>query len=305
MATKLKELGLDPRTLQPLSVTQPLPVQVPPAPAPVDTKTIEAETTRLLDNDPAFVSLVQTWMQGDTKLKEIATSRTSVEDEIKRFNYALSIPEIKDDDYKRDQYSTQIAQKEQTLLKLQLEESIIEAKQERLNAAASRFTEKARTAVQQHYQSETEKRQEEADLAQYQQDLYAQYSTSWPLAIEKAAADAKIPAELLNDFKEEAKVAALAHLQDTDAPIENIYQFVAKRAQVMMDRMDRFHRMQSATYGNLAATRTAIATSTIPTPPVAPQPSTSASPSSTSTVSFERALEIESALVAKQMGLWG
>lgn len=307
MAGKLKELGLDPRTLQPLPMVQP-PVQEPPAPTTLDPRAIETETARLLDNDPAFVSLVQTWMQGDSRIKEIASSKSTLTSDMQKIAFAMEIPEIKSDDYKRDQYASQLAQKEQTLLKLQLEEGIIEAKQERLNSAAARFSDRARGVVQQHFQQEVQSRQEEADLAQFQRESYAEYTTTWPLALEKAIADAKIPPELVQDFKEDAKVAALAHLQDTDTAIDNLYSFVGNRAKVMMERLDRFHRMQSATYGAQAAVRTALATGTPPpssSPPTAvPQPSTPAS-SPSSLASFERQLEIESAQIAAQMGLWG
>ncbi|MGH9429715.1 MAG: hypothetical protein ACRD2L_25805, partial [Terriglobia bacterium] len=302
MATKLREMGLDPKTLQPLAQAQP-PVQAPPALLALpDPKVIVSETNRLLDNDPAFVSLVQTWVQGDTRAKAIASERSLIQDEVKQLNYALKIPEIASDDYKKDQYASQLATKEQTLLKLSLEESIIEAKQERLNAAASRFTERARNAVTQHFQTESQARAEEAELAQYQEELYAQYSTSWPLAVEKAIADAKIPAELVEDFREDAKIAALAHIQNTDAAIDDLYQFVGKRAQGMMDRLDRFHRMQSATYGAQATARTAVAST--PSTPVPPSSPTQPTPFHPSLASFEKSLEAEAALIGKQMGLW-
>jgi len=308
MAGKLKELGLDPKTLQPLPQATVTAAQAPPAPpAPVDPKAIDAEISARLDNDPAFVSLVQTWITGDAHLKEISTQKASLASEVAKINLALSIPEIQADEFKRDQYALQLSQKEQTLLRLQLDESITEAKQERLNAAASRFTEKYRSEVAQDFKSEATQRQNEADLAQYQQELYAQYSTSWPLAVEKAIADVKIPTELVEDFKEDAKVAALAHLQNTDSPIDDVYAFVGARAKVMMDRMDKFHRMQSATYGAQAAARTAVATastpSLIPSPTVPNPPPTPGRPQ-LADAAFERALENEANLIARQMGLW-
>ena len=307
MASKLKELGLDPKTLLPVVSTAP-PAQAPPAPpVVVDPKAVDAEITHRLDNDPAFVSLVQAWITSDSHLKELSSQKASLASEVAKINMALSIPEIQADEFKRDQYASQLSQKEQALLRLQLDESITEAKQERLNAAASRFTEKYRSEVAQDFRSEATQRQNEAELAQYQQDLYAQYSTSWPLAVEKAIADVKIPVELVEDFKEDAKVAALAHLQNTEAPIDDVYAFVGARAKVMMDRMDRFHRMQSATYGAQAAARTAVATastpSSIPSPTVLnPTPATGRP--QLADAAFERALENEANLIARQMGLW-
>ena len=162
MANKLKDLGLDPRTLQPLpstSLQQPVPPTVVPQ---VDPKAIETEINTRLDNDPAFASLVQSWVQGDNRIKQIDASESALNSEIAKINLALTIPEIQADDFKRDQYAQQLASKEQALLRTQLEKSIVEAKLERLNTSAARYTEKYRSEVQSAFQQQAEARQAEA-----------------------------------------------------------------------------------------------------------------------------------------------
>jgi hypothetical protein len=307
MATKLREMGIDPQTMQPLPQAATLQQEPPaPEPQPIDEKVIESETNRLLDSDPNFVNLVRAWMADDASLKELAGKRDALEQERSKAELALSLPEVTADEFKRDQYATILQTAENKLLSLDLKESLLKSNQDRLNQTAARYTERARATVQFHLQSQARSRADEAELAAYQKQMYAEYSTSWPLALERAIVDAKIPAELAQDFKEEAKMAALMYIQANDAPIDNVYSFVAQRAQMFNDRNDRAHRIQSAIYGAQAAARTALATGspTAPSAPVAANPSPT-SPVYPTLAQHEKALEDEARLVAKELGLFG
>jgi hypothetical protein len=243
-------------------------------------------------------------MESDSRRKAISSEAFNLEREVQKISLALELPQVKADQFAADQYAQDLQNKRTALLQLKLEDNVLEAKQERLNSTAARFTERARTAVSQHYAAESQKQREEVELAQYQREAYAEYSTSWPLALDRAVADAKVPTELVEDFKEDAKMAALAFLQNSDRPIEDVYAFTANRAKVLMDRLDRFHRMQSASYGAQAAARSSLAT--VSTPAIASPSTVPSTPyvAPTSLASHERALEQEAALVAKQLGLF-
>jgi hypothetical protein len=111
----------------------------------------------------------------------------------------------------------------------------------------------------------------------------------------------KIPQDLVEDFKEETRLAGLAFLaKETNGPINDIFGFVNTRAKTLMDRYDRYHRSQSAAYGALAQARTATATATGTTPPLAPVAETPRT-NYPGLLQAQNDLEKEAAVIWKQM----
>jgi hypothetical protein len=303
MASKLREMGIDPRTMQPL-VTAP-PTVEPPPPAAVDPNVIENDARQMLRSDPTFESYVQAWSLNDQRLGEIGAAKGQLSDSVKQAELALKIPEVLADDFKADKYKEDLRSARTELLNLKLEESILRGEQVRINDLAGKMVQQARQAVYQQHEGRLNEQREKVELSRLESEYYAEYATAWPLAIENAVKNHKVPAELVEDFKDEAKAAALAYLQQNDGALEDLHAFADERARVLMDRLDRFHRMQSATYGAQAAARTAAATATPASPPPSsPTPQTTTPQAPRSLNSYERELEAEAALVARQMGLF-
>ena len=302
LAQKIRELGYDPKTLQPLPQEQrPQAEQTLDEPVRLEENTVNAGISQLLNQDPDFNKLVTAYEVNHTRISQLEAEGKALDDKIARANFALSIPEIKADTFKVDEYQRELAQAKAERLQLQLEGSILEGKQERLNASARARSEAARSAVVQHYTSQEQTRREEAQLATAQLQARAELATSWPLAIERAIRDAKIPQDLVEDFKEETRLAGLAHLAKEDnGPINDIFGFVNSRARTLMDRYDRYHRSQSAAYGALAQARTAVGTASAPlqtAQPVAETPR----PNYPSLLQAQNDLEKEAAVAWKQM----
>lgn len=266
MAAVLKQLGYDTKTLQPLpQEARPQVEQPPQAPVDLDETTINASISQLLNNDPNYSQLVTAYEANYTRLGQIGGESKALDDKIARANFALSIPEIKADTFKVDEYARELAQARSEKLQLSLEASILEGKQERLNGHARARSEAARTAVVQHYTQQANTQREEVQLATAQLEARAELATSWPLAVDRAIKDHNIPQDLVEDFKEETKLAGRAFLaQENSGPISDVYGFVGARAKTLMDRYDRYHRSKSAEYGQQAATRTAAVTASTP-----------------------------------------
>jgi hypothetical protein len=291
IAARLRELGIDPKTLQPY----PQPVeQTPPVAQPLNEKAVQGEVNRLLDADPNFGRLVQAYSQNDGELRSLVEKVGKIEDEIRTATLALSIPEIKADSFKADQYEAQIARKQTELLQLQLKQSLLEGKQEALGRKANELAAAARQTTLQTYQEYIRTQQEEVELNNYYHQERAKFETSWPIAIEKAIKDFKVPPEEVEDFKEDVRLAGLAHLARTDEgdpkSIPDPFRFAAERAKVLMDRLDRYHRTRSAEYGKQAATRSAVVGAGVPVPQAQPA---AGSPQPLSMADAERALEAD------------
>lgn len=303
MAQVLKQLGYDPRTLQPLPQEQrPVVEQTPQAPIAVEETTIKAGISQLLNQDPNFTKLVEAYETNYARLGQLDGETKTLNEQIARANFALSLPEIKADTFKSDEYARELAQAKSEKLQLSLEASILEGKQERLNSSARARSEVARSAVVQHYQTQADAQREEVELANAQFQARAEIATSWPLAIERAVKDNNIPPDLVEDFKEETRLAGMAHLaKESSEPIKDIFGFVGARAKTLMDRYDRYHRTKSAAYGAQAQARTAVATASAPSPVTdfnsTPRPMPSL-------MQAQSDLEKEAYLVGKQMGMW-
>jgi hypothetical protein len=208
---------------------------------------------------------------------------------------ALDMPEIKADSFKVDQWEAKLERKSAELLRLQLEQSILEGKQERLNVSARERANLARDTALRSWDEQAREQQEEFELAQSRVQIRAEMATAWPLAIERAAKENKVPAELFEDFKEETKLAGLAQLADESRPITDPYAFAAARAKQLMDRYDRYHRTRAAEYGKQAAARTAT---------VAATPASTAAPSSQPSNRPMTMAEAEKALEADASLAW-
>lgn len=267
MAGILRSLGYDPKTLEPVAASPAS--QAAPAQVPVPTEqVVTQEINRILDADPQFNQLVSQYKANDDRLGQIKTENTAIETKIARATLALSLPEIKADAYKVDEYLKDLANARNEKLQLQLEASILEGKQERLDSLARVRSETARKVVTEYYENESRKVAEEKDLANTKAQLYAEMSTAWPLAIEKAIKTLNVPADLIEDFKEEVRKEGLVYLaQEENDIIRDIYGFVAERGKSYMDKYDRYHRARAADYGKLAQQRTVAAA-----PAVAPSP---------------------------------
>lgn len=303
MASVLKQLGYDPKTLQPLpQEARPVVEQTPPAPVAVDEATVQASISQLLNQDADYNKLVESYISNDTRLSQLGKETQELEARIAQANLALSIPEIKADSFKVDEYKAVLNAARAEALQLKLEASILEGKQERLNSQASARAGAARTVVTQHYTQQAQTQQEQAELATARVSARAEMATSFPLAIDRAMKQHNIPQDLLEDFKEEARLAGRAYLaDDKNDEIKDVFGFVNERAQVFMDRMDRYHRTKSAVYGAAAQARTATATAGVPVAPPAPE-ALRTQPQSLR--SMEADLEREAYVVGKQMGLW-
>lgn len=299
MAAKLKELGIDPNTL----------AQVAPQRAVEQTQQVQeltpefvtTEVNRLLDSDPNFNSLVQAYGANDTRLSQINAENKELDDKVARATLALSIPEIKNDAFKADEYLRELTSARAEKLRLQLETSILEGKQERLNAAARTRSEAARTAVTQHFGAQAQKAREEAELLTSRAQAKEEFATAWPQAVDRAIKDHSIPADLVEDFREETKIAALAHLAREGAdPINDVNSFVGSRAKILMERYERYHRVKSADYAKAAIARTAVATSPAPGAPGQAKPATAPK-----TYNEMNPGEAEAALIEDGKALWG
>lgn len=303
LAAKLRELGIDPKTLEAVPGKVERETEQT-APALSDPKVVEGEVNRILDSDPVFVEYVREHLTNKRELDGLRQSEESLKAEIVEARAALKIPMIAQDSFHADQYQAKIQKAEDALFRLEAKRDRLESKQERLAEKADARANLAREHVRSAYQAEQAQRAEQAELQRLQSQAYAELSTSWPLALERAIRDHKIPAEFVEDFKESAKVAGLAFLQQSNEPINDVYSFIAYQGKEYMGKLDRYHRAMSATYGKLATQRTEAVTATPAVSAPAPQAPAATPQTEKSVYQLEKELEAEAAMVARQMGLF-
>jgi hypothetical protein len=272
-AAKLRELGWDPKTLTLYETRQSAPVEQTQAPVDLDPKVVEGEVTRLLDSDPVFVNYVQEHLQNKAQLSEIAGAKATATTELQEAQLALRLPMIQADSFQADLFRDKAYKAELKLEQLAAKEDRITLKQERLREKADLRADVARQQVTGAYQKHQTEQFERAELQRLQSQSYAEISTSWPVALERAIKDFKIPADLVDDFRQNAKVAGLAHLQQTEEPINDIFGFVANVAKAEMAKLDRYHRAMSQTYAKQVTQRADVIAGA-PTAPAPPAPRT-------------------------------
>jgi len=302
MATKLRELGFDPKTGQPLSgaVERRTEQTSPPL---ADERTVQGHVNQILDSDPVFSGYVQEFVSNKGLIEGVSKERSEVERSLNQAKFALEIPQVKADPLEVDRYNSHIDRMETKLLQLDLKKSNLEGRQERLDVLATQRANLTKDAVHRELNAVLGEREERAAHESLVSEYRAEFAVAFPNAIDKAIKDFKIPQSEVDDFKADVRARALAAVAlDTSDPIEDVYGFVSSAAKVLMDRYDRYHRGKSAEYAKAAQSRTATATSTAP--PAAPVTQSSTPEQHKSLYDYEQELAKEAALVAKQMGLF-
>lgn len=248
MAAKLREAGIDPKTLTPYP--KPIAPEVPVT--PVDEVAINERVQGLLAKDADFQRLKNEYVSAQTESEQVAQSLSDIHSRRGELEAYLKHPIIKADSFTAEEYKSEL--QELALRELTLKTSALHLRSAMrdLNEEAKGMSRTAKKAVSDFLQSQQEQQQNAYEDAQIQAEAEAEWTTAFPVAISQAVAQFKIPAELQGKLVERAQ--AIAYMQP--GAIDDIHGFVRVVAKQMTDEWDTMHRLKSRDYAQQAIART-------------------------------------------------
>lgn len=260
MAAKLREVGIDPKTMQPYpkSVEMPEPDQTP---QPINEQEVQGYVKDILGRDSAYGELVNQWQSLEGEKESVVSRLEVIKTEKQEAQIFLKVPAIQQDQFAKDEYQQKLKDLALEEMTLKQQDLYIKSAQRDLNEQARARANAARQSVRSYLQQQAEERYSEARTAAIQAQAEAEWETAFPVAIDIAMKKYQIPSELGQDLVEHAKAFGLAH----EGPIQNIHQFVDGVAKRVYGTVDKFHRLRSAQYGQQAVARSAQPVSTAQT----------------------------------------
>lgn len=252
MAAKLREVGIDPRTMQPY----PKPVEVEEVeqtPQPINEQDVQGYVKDILGRDAAYGELVTQFQSLDAEKETVTTRLDAIKAEKQETQIFLRVPAIQQDQFAKDEYQQKLKDLALEEMTLKQQDLYIKSAQRDLNEQARYRANTANQSVRQYLQQQAEERALEARSTAIQAQAEAEWETAFPVAIDIAMKKYQIPTELGQDLVDHAKAFGLAH----DGPIPNIHQFVDGVAKRIYGTVDKFHRLRSAQYGQQAVARSA------------------------------------------------
>jgi hypothetical protein len=249
---------------------EPPPV-APPVEPVIDEAAIQVEVNSRVYADPQSTSLIREFMADQQQLNGIRGRVDVLTREAGYLEQKLKDPDFGPDDLRRPEV-------ENKLFRIQQEQGVLEGRIFRLESKGDRLDQQfrqRRAMIEQGVASEYYRQAEEqaytATAHQVETSEYQRVMAEWPAALNRVVSENGIPQELLADFKADAIREFQAALSDPNTVIDDLYSFLAPRAKRIVERMDRYHRIQAGRYATGAAVRAA-------TPSPATTPGTPAPP---------------------------
>jgi hypothetical protein len=254
------------------SVSEPEPdftAELPPAHA--SPQEILDITKSVLDRDPDVRAMVAKYNDLAPKLQQTRDAIAALPAKIAKLEGQLELPMVQADEFLKRDISQQIANLKAEETRLGGLELQYEAKLEREEAKYNAKAESVRSDITSRVDTSLGARRQAATdqlrLAHYTKV----FARDWPIAVDRAITQHKIPAAQLKDFRTQAKNAAYISEEDIDP-----FKFADGFARDYMERYDSYHRAKSAEYARLKTDATANPVA--PSTPGAVAPSESPTP---------------------------
>ena len=257
LANKLKELGVDPTTLQPIQAAPPVP-QVDPLAQPepvvqIDARQVDEYVQNYLGRDTDAQKIVNTYNGNLSKVSANVNALNQIQTEIQKAQLLLTLPQVAGDSFKKDEIERQLLSFQLQEMRLDREAQKLQSEQQSLNSNFVKIANEYRDGIRTHLTKQETAKLEEARYTQAVSYHEQQFAQAWTPALDQAITAHSIPADLAEDFKAEARTYALAE----PTAIADVNAYVQSVAKHYMDKMDKFHRAKAGQYGAQAAARAA------------------------------------------------
>lgn len=281
-ATKALQMALSAAAEVGATVAQPAPAVA--IPEPMSGEQLSVKVDELLSSDATAKAMVEEWSKNDAAMKALldpatgAGKITDLRKELQRENLRLELDEVKADEYNAGIIRDRVARLETQLERAESERERLALKNDRLSGQYDQRARQIARHIRQQEQQTREKAESEVRINQHAADL----ESAWGPALQAAAADGQVHADLLPALDKRAKMIA-AYQTQRGEPIEDVPAFMKQVVTDWLGEADAQHRLMSGRYGALAANRDAqlqtppgvpaAVTPTPPAPPAAPRAS--------------------------------
>jgi hypothetical protein len=267
MAAKLREAGIDPKTLTPY----PKPVEVPTVEQTLqapDQAQVEGYVKDILGRDAVYGELVNQWQGFEAQKTQVTAALDALATQRQRAQFLIEEPSVIADSFRKEELAQQLREFDLKEVTLQNREMYLSGKQQELNNRASRRSQAAYESVTSSLQKQIEEQAFEQQSATIRAEAEAEWSTAFPVALDMSMKQFNLPTEMAPKLAERVRAYGLMH----DGPIENIHGFVQSVAKGMHEEMDSFHRLKASEYAKAATVRSGLPVSTAPTVAAAASP---------------------------------
>jgi hypothetical protein len=257
-ANKLRELGIDPKTMLPYPVsTEPVQEVEQPLPQPLDSNEVERYVQDIIGRDANFANLRTQYQAFEGQKGEVQARLATIAEEKREAQIFLKHPATAADTFEKERLTQVLRDLNLEEITLQNREVLYENKQAGLSSRAEFLRKKAEEVVVGSLREQAEQRANDARSSAIIAQSEAEWNATFPVAIEQAMKEFNLPSQMLGNLANRARAQGLMQ----DGPIENIHGFVKGVAKEMSEELVSFHRLQSAAYATQANTRTAQAAS--------------------------------------------
>lgn len=240
----------------------------------LDPGAIQAEVNNRVYQDVEATNLIRSFMGNQQQLEQFQQEIANLQGQVDYETRKMNDPELAPDDLRKGEIESRVFRLQTQLGLAEQRASRLMTENQQLDAT---FRER-RGLIQQQVEGEFGEEAQEEVLTQYEQhveaDEFRKVSIEWPAALERCIQEQNIPPELHEDFEADAVREFQAAMSDPEMVIEDMYGFLAPRAQAIKQRLDRYHRVQSGQYARAAQQRAATPSPQsgpgTPTPPQAP-----------------------------------
>ncbi len=272
------ETTLPERTVAPVEA-QPVPETSEAAPEiQLDWNKISEEVGERTRMDAACTSLVQQWVQRDQRRGELEKEIVGNQQQLAYLNAKLQDPSLSLSEVDQADIKDSIRSLRFELNTSKQERMILLTEQQQLDQQFKSRRNEISDETASRYRSEAQEQVFSQELKETEERALSEMQRAWPAGLERVAKTHAIPTDFMDDFREEAKVAVQARWAvDPNFTFDasNLDSFLSPVAQRFMQRMDKYHRGQSAIYAQQAAQRASSPSPTLPpgVPPPQPPPS--------------------------------
>jgi len=240
-------------------------------PQPVDPQVISQETNNRVFGTPQLKGLIEAWTNNQKRVvEELTPEARRLEGEISYLTQKMNDEDFAPDDVRKADIKADILARRQELGIARQELSNLQFTNERLDAQFRQARAQIEAGVVAELESQAEEQALQLYEQQWEQEAFSDLSVKWPAAVQRVITERQLPADLAEDFRLSAKQAAQAAMADPNFTIDDAYSFVAGYGKTYAERLDRFHRAQAQTYGQLAQRR--AQTPSPVSPPGSPAP---------------------------------
>ena len=240
-------------TPSPETTPSPATLEVAPPPEPqVSPEQLNQTVLESLDRDQECKYLAEQYRAASERHQQLQARLTGPEGLLRQIEVEkirLALPEVSEDPLRS-------AETKDRLHELQVEHRLLELESRELRATGQDLNDQFTARAHQFREMALGPLREAAKQAEFNAAVerhYTDLKNAWPIAVTKAVETLGIPQDLIEDFQEEAKLAARAH----EGVIADPAAFVESRGKRFMESRLKFHRSQSAEYGKQAAARAA------------------------------------------------